>query len=220
MKKTLFLLTFILSFNSLFSQEMRYVLKEISSGEYEKVFDTIWQVKKVYTKLGEGNQLIYDTVWVRMNKSKISVRDLSGGASNDISISLFDKGKAFVGLVAQSSFASGFGLEGVRFGYFVAENRLLGGSGQLRFGENTGVNLSAFYRPYFGKNETGRGWVEINTSIAAAEGASAAGIGFGAGYTSMLSKIAGLDIGLNFQKFGKLKGELVLNLGFVMVLGR
>jgi hypothetical protein len=66
MKKTHLLLLLMLISTSIFSQEMRFILKDRSAGDYEKVYDTIWQVKKVYTKLGESNQIIYDTVWERI----------------------------------------------------------------------------------------------------------------------------------------------------------
>lgn len=219
MKKVLWLLCLCLMSTSIFSQEIRYVLKERST-DYEKVIDTIWQVKKIVTKVGESNQLIYDTVWVRFNKNKLSVKDLNGNSSDDVSNSLYDKGRGFVSLVAQSSFASGLGLEGVRLGYFVAENRLIGGTGQIRFGESTDINLSAFYRSYFGKGESGKLWAELNTSIIASEGSTTGGYGLGVGYTSMLNRTAGFDFGLNYQKLGKSKGEVVLNLGFVILIGR
>jgi hypothetical protein len=182
--------------------------------------DTIWQVKKVVTRIGESNTLIYDTVWVRLNKNKVSVKDLSGLSLDEVSTGLFAQGKGFVSLVSQSSFGSGLGLEGVRLGYFVAENRLIGGSGQVRFGDNTQLNLSAFYRGYFGKGEKGKAWGEFNTSVVASEGSTTGGFGLGIGYTSMLTRMAGFDFGLNYQKLGKLKGEVVLNLGFVVLIGR
>jgi uncharacterized protein YdcH (DUF465 family) len=121
MKKAIWLVCLILITNSILAQEIRYVLKERST-DYEKVIDTIWQVKKVITKVGESNQLIYDTVWVRMNKNKVSVKDLSGLSSDDVSTGLFGQGKGYISLLSQSSFGSGLGLEGVRLGYFVAEN--------------------------------------------------------------------------------------------------
>ena len=219
MKKAIWLVCLILITNSILAQEIRYVLKERST-DYEKVIDTIWQVKKVITKVGESNQLIYDTVWVRMNKNKVSVKDLSGLSSDDVSTGLFGQGKGYISLLSQSSFGSGLGLEGVRLGYFVAENWLIGGSGQIRFGDNTQLNLSAFYRGYFGKGEKGKAWGEFNTSIVASEGSTTGGFGLGLGYTSMLTRIAGFDFGLNYQKLGKLKGEVVLNLGFVVLIGR
>lgn len=220
MKKAHLFLVLMLISTAIFSQEMRFILKDRSAGDFEKVYDTIWQVKKVYTKLGESNQIIYDTVWERMNKKKLSVRDLSGNSNDQITSVLFDKGKGFVGVSAQSALGSSIGLEGIKIGYFVSENRLLGGSGQIRLGDNTGINLSAFYRSYFGKSETGRAWAELNTSIVASEGSSTGGFGLGVGYTSMFTRAVGIDFGLNYQKLGKLKGELVLNLGFALVIGR
>jgi uncharacterized protein YdcH (DUF465 family) len=219
MKKAIWLVCLILISNSILAQEIRYVLKERST-DYEKVIDTIWQVKKVITKVGESNQLIYDTVWVRMNKNKVNVKDLSGLSSDDVSTGLFAQGKGYISLLSQSSFGSELGLQGVRLGYFVAENRLIGGSGQIRFGENTQLNLSAFYRGYFGKGEKGKAWGEFNTSIVASEGSTTGGFGLGLGYTAMLTRMAGFDFGLNYQKLGKSKGEVVLNLGFVILIGR
>jgi hypothetical protein len=219
MKKCFWICCLLLISNSVFSQEIRYVLKDRSTN-YETIIDTIWQVKKVLTRVGESNQLIYDTVWVRLNKNKVSINDLNGLPSDDLSAGLFSQGKGFISLVSQSTFGAGLGLEGVRLGYFVADNKLIGGSGQIRFGENTQLNLSAFYRGYFGKGEKGKAWAEFNTSIVASEGSTNGGFGLGLGYTSMLTRMAGFDFGLNYQKLGKLKGEVVLNLGFVVLIGR
>lgn len=219
--KSIYLSAFLVILSlSVFSQETRYILKDRSSGEYEKVTDTIWQVKKVVSRISESNEIINDTIWVAFKKNKLYSQNRFSLNDESASNNLFGKGKGFVSLVSQSSLASGLGLEGVRIGYFVAENSLIGGSGQIRFSENTGVNLSAFYRAYFGKGEQGKAWAEFNTSLIASEGSSTGGFGLGLGYTAMLNRLAGFDFGLNYQKFGKVKGEVVLNIGFVLLIGK
>lgn len=210
-----------------YSQETRFILKERTTKTGEVVVDTIWQVRKISTKINESNEIEKDTTWIKFNKNRTNFAlpststNLNSNytASSNENYTIFEKGRGFIGVYGNTSVSSSLGIEGVRLGYFVADNQILGGGGQIGFSENSGVNISAFYRSFFGKGTKGKMWGEISSNIIAADGETTFGFGLGSGYTSFLTRSCGFDIGLKYQKLGQNDGDLLINFGLILLVG-
>jgi hypothetical protein len=210
-----------------YSQDTRFILKERTTKTGEVIVDTIWQVRKISTKINESNEIVKDTTWIKFNKNRTNLslpstsENLNSNyiASSKESNTIFEKGRGFIGVYGNTSVSSSLGIEGVRLGYFVADNQVLGGGGQIGFSENSGVNISAFYRSFFGKGTKGKMWGELSSNIIAADGETTFGFGLGSGYTSLLTRSCGFDIGLKYQKLGQNDGELLINFGLILLVG-
>jgi len=227
MKKALLSLLLIISGVVLNAQDIRYILKERKLKSGEMMIDTIWQIKKISSRINESNELITDTAWIKINKSRENKfsNTLTTSVISNSSISLeeansiFKRGRGFIGVFGNTTVASTLGIEGVKLGYFVADNQIIGGGGQIGLSKNSGVNISGFYRSFFGKGTSGKFWGEINSNLVAASGQTSFGFGLGTGYTSLITNSSGFDIGMKFQKIGEFKGELLLNFGLIFLLG-
>ncbi len=218
----LFLFTFLSGFVN--SQEIRYILKERVLNNGEKTSDTIWQVQKISTRIDEENKVINDTTWVKLGKKAI-VQPLSHDSKPTIysnvvkTNNVFSKGRGLIGILGKSSVSIGLGVDAIKLGYFISDNQVLGGGGQISFGENAGVNLNAFYRTYFGNNVNGKIWGEFSSDLISIQSQSSFGIGLGVGYTSVLNNYSAFDFGLKYQKLGKFNGEMFLNFGLTFFIG-
>jgi hypothetical protein len=227
MKKALLSLLLIISGVVLNAQDIRYILKERKLKSGEMMIDTIWQIKKISSRINESNELITDTAWIKINKNRENKfsNTLTTSVISNSSISLeeansiFKRGRGFIGVFGNTTVASTLGIEGVKLGYFVADNQIIGGGGQIGLSKNSGVNISGFYRSFFGKGTSGKFWGEINSNLVAAAGQTSFGFGLGTGYTSLITNSSGFDIGMKFQKIGEFKGELLLNFGLIFLLG-
>jgi hypothetical protein len=228
MKKLLFSLFMIISGLVLQAQDIRFILKERKLRSGEMVIDTVWQIKKISSKINESNELILDTAWIKFNKNRTNSFSSTGittipSTTNSILLrqpsSVFQRGRGFIGVFGNTSIASSLGIEGVKLGYFVADNQVIGGGGQIGFSKNAGVNLSGFYRSFFGNGSKGKFWGEINSNLVAVSGQTSFGFGLGVGYTSLITNSIGFDTGLKYQKLGEFKGDLTLNFGLIFLLG-
>ncbi len=104
------------------------------------------------------------------------------------------------------------------FGVFVKDNLAIGGSLSFitDFEGTTGLGAGAFIKPYFGKKEKGRFFLNVGASYLHFTDDPDAFIAFtaGAGYAFFLNKSIALELGLHYVEQIESSGIISLGTGF------
>lgn len=100
-------------------------------------------------------------------------------------------------------------------GSFVKDNLAIGAAASLGgYDGDTSWQLGAFVKPYFGKADNGKMFLNANLGFGDQTGSTEFAYGAGLGYASFLNKSIALEFSGNYNKVGDMKGMFGLGIGF------
>jgi hypothetical protein len=219
--KKIYFLAFVL-FSSLFatSQERRMDISSYTTKTGETISDTVWRVSQIVKKEElEGDDVIIklDTIWIVEKKSKPSKKE-----NNPVTPAAL-KGNVAIGLLFNNDAENAtLGFSGMRLGYFISNNLMLGGglSGtfDLEAGDLTNLNVSVFQRNYFGKSKNSKTYFETLINSELYEGIFEAGIGIGK--SIFVGSNFSADLGLMYINDFETAGKIVFGVTLQGIINR